>query len=100
MEARLALHRNQQAGHDYPTARALWSPFRASAQGTEVVRTLRRMAGGRERCMFCSDSLGGDIEHFVPVALHYELTFTWDNLLWICTNCNRYKNQRFPVDAF
>jgi hypothetical protein len=57
------------------------------------------MAGQRERCFYCSDSLGADVEQFVPIAVDFNSTFRWNNLLWICTNCNRKKGDRSPFEA-
>lgn len=57
------------------------------------------MAGTRGRCFYCSDSLAADVEHYVPIAGDYTLTFVWRNLLWVCPTCNRKKVSRFPTDA-
>ncbi len=38
----------------------------------EIKKNLRDMAPGLERCMYCEDSAGNDIEHFWP-ALRLEL---------------------------
>ncbi len=60
-----------------------------------------KMAGGRERCMFCEDSAGTDIEHFWPSSLYPDRAFVWENYLLACSLCNgpRYKGTNFPLDA-
>lgn len=63
----------------------------------EVLSALQAMAGSRERCMYCSDSHGTDIEHFWPKATYPEKMFLWNNLLLCCTPCNRDKIQLFPI---
>lgn len=77
-----------------------WRERRKTMNSNGVVATLATMTGIRQRCMFCGDSHGGDIEHFRPksVAIHRAHVFEWSNLLWLCTPCNRRKGNRFPVD--
>lgn len=58
---------------------------------------LQRMAGRRERCMYCRDSLSCDVEHFAPISIRPDRAFVWSNFLWICGNCNRRKGNRFPT---
>jgi uncharacterized protein (TIGR02646 family) len=64
-----------------------------------VLSTLEQMAGSGKRCMYCSDSRGGDIEHFRPKALHPEHAFCWPNLLLCCTRCGCFKLDDFPLDG-
>lgn len=60
--------------------------------------TLERMAGGRQRCMYCVDSLATDIEHFWPKTRYPDRMLTWENLLLGCGACNqRYKREEFPL---
>jgi len=54
------------------------------------------MAGRRDRCYFCSDSRGVDVEHFDPMQINHTRAFDWENLLWACTGCNRNKGTK-PV---
>lgn len=72
-----------------------------SARQTKPLKTvhamLRTMAGTRERCMYCCDSHGTDIEHFWPKAGHPDRMFAWLNLLLCCTECGRFKGNRFPL---
>lgn len=67
------------------------------SEGGSVLSVLRRMSGPRERCMYCMDSFGCDIEHFRPKAAFPRLTFQWANLLLCCTHCGRLKGDRFPA---
>jgi uncharacterized protein (TIGR02646 family) len=55
--------------------------------------------GDRERCMYCLDSHGTDIEHFWPKTPYPERMFQWLNLLLCCTECGRFKGDRFPLLA-
>ncbi|WP_206409269.1 hypothetical protein [Lysobacter enzymogenes] len=66
-----------------------------------IVSALKTMAGARNRCMYCGDSEGCDIEHFRPksVAMWRGVVFQWTNFLWICAPCNRLKNSDFSLDA-
>ena len=81
-------------------ADALWGKRRKTMNTNGIVATLATMTGIRQRCMFCGDSHGGDIEHFRPksLAIYRSHVFEWSNLLWLCTPCNRRKGNRFPVD--
>lgn len=73
-----------------------------NARQTHLLRTvvlglLRRMMGERERCMYCLDSHGTDIEHFWPKIPYPERMFQWQNLLLCCTECGRLKGNLFPL---
>lgn len=65
----------------------------------EILPVLKRMSGVPQRCMYCSDSHGTDIEHFWPKATYPERMFVWGNLLLCCTPCGRHKGNRFPLEA-
>jgi uncharacterized protein (TIGR02646 family) len=74
------------------------------ARQTKTVRCcifglLRRMAGNRQRCMYCEDSRGTDIDHFWPKSRYPQRAFDWMNMLLICTGCQRAKGDRFPLDS-
>lgn len=76
----------------------LWKlqPAKAFA---EIRTTLRRMASGLDRCMYCEDSEGRDIEHFWPKSVYPERTFDWHNYLFACSRCNsNFKRTQFPLD--
>ncbi|MCC6390465.1 MAG: hypothetical protein IT167_07670 [Bryobacterales bacterium] len=75
-----------------------WAGSRKTETIRDVVRVLRKMMGSRERCVYCLDSHGADIEHFWPKTPFPERMFLWPNLLLCCTECGRMKGERFPLD--
>jgi uncharacterized protein (TIGR02646 family) len=76
-----------------------WQTARQSKPLLAVLATLRQMMGERERCMYCLDSHGTDIEHFWPKMPYSERMFLWPNLLLCCAECGRLKGNRFPLVA-
>lgn len=78
---------------------ALWRAQRKTIRMKAVARVLAAITGRRERCMYCEDSRGTDIEHFRPKNFYRDYVFRWSNLLWICAACNRAKGARFPCDV-
>ncbi|WP_434299710.1 retron system putative HNH endonuclease [Corallococcus exiguus] len=80
-------------------AELLWRSRKAKAF-KEIQRNLRQMASGIERCMYCEDSSGTDIEHFWPKSTYPTRAFTWTNYLWACSHCNsNEKRTAFPLDT-
>ena len=80
-------------------AARLWKQLRVKAFD-EVREKLREMAPGDERCMYCEDSAGTDIEHFRPKSDYPDQAFTWTNYLLACSHCNsNEKRCQFPLDA-
>ena len=77
-----------------------WKAARRNAKMEPVLATLRAMAGGRQRCMYCLDSHGTDIEHFWPKKPYPSRMFLWLNLLLCCTECGRFKGDQFPLDNY
>lgn len=75
----------------------VWKTARRTKPLKAVLATLKTMTGRRERCMYCSDSHGTDIEHFWPKSAYPERLFHWPNLLLVCTACGRIKGSRFPL---
>jgi uncharacterized protein (TIGR02646 family) len=63
-----------------------------------VKKTLIEMSGASRTCMFCDHNEPTDVEHFKPKTVFPIDTFNWDNMLWVCTTCNRLKSNRFPPD--
>jgi uncharacterized protein (TIGR02646 family) len=94
--ALLALRRRQAACADAEVARAEWTKYRSSAEAAVVIETLKRMAKASERCFYCADSRGADIDHFNPISVSVGTTFQWQNLLLVCTPCNRQKASKSP----
>ncbi len=83
-------------GEDLPVV--LWQKQRQTKDIEKILGVLRAMAGRRERCMYCQDSLGGAVDHFWPQTPYPEKVFQWTNFLWACSRCNGYKGDRFPLD--
>ncbi|MFD1146266.1 HNH endonuclease [Saccharothrix hoggarensis] len=81
------------------TARALWkrAVVRRNVHAP-LRRLLEDMAPGYQRCMYCGDSQGTDIDHFEPLSRNPLRTFDWLNHLLACSTCNsNLKRDRFPV---
>lgn len=74
-----------------------WKIARRTNLLRRVLQTLARMAGPAERCMYCLDSHGTDIEHWRPKARFPERMFVWENLLLCCAECGRWKGDEFPT---
>ncbi|WP_344874553.1 HNH endonuclease [Nonomuraea antimicrobica] len=85
-------------GAGVQAARRAWSSARTE---TELVRVaLREMSSALERCMYCGDSRGTDIDHFEPINSSPLRTFDWINHLLACSSCNsNAKRDRFPCDG-
>jgi uncharacterized protein (TIGR02646 family) len=51
------------------------------------------------KCAYCESYVThqyvGDVEHIIPKAVHPELTFSWDNLSFVCYYCNNNKRDIF-----
>lgn len=87
------------ASHPDPKARAhkLWQQ-RNNKAFREIREVLSEMATGRNRCMYCEDSEGTDIEHFYPKSSYPDRAYLWDNYLLACSKCNsNYKRSQFPL---
>jgi hypothetical protein len=79
-------------------AKELWANRRQVRPA--LVSALAEMAPGHERCMYCGDSQGTDIDHFEPKSLTPLRTFDWLNHLLACSFCNsNQKRNRFPTTA-
>ena len=74
-----------------------WDRARKTKALKRVHRELRTMAGTQQRCMYCCDSHGTDMEHFWPKTGYPERMFVWPNLLLCCTECGRFKGGSFPT---
>lgn len=80
-------------------AARLWG-YQSNHAFRELRRLLGEMASGLDRCMYCEDSEGTDIEHFWPKATYPQRAFDWLNYLLACTRCNsNFKRDQFPLDA-
>ncbi len=74
-----------------------WKTARQTQRMRTVLGVLQKMAGARERCMYCVDSHGSDIEHFWPKSAYPTRAFVWSNMLLCCAECGRFKGDRFPL---
>ena len=74
-----------------------WEAARKTKPLATVLSNLKAMAGSRERCMYCVDSHGTDIEHFWPKSVYPEKMYRWQNHLLSCTACGRIKGIQFPL---
>jgi hypothetical protein len=82
-------------------ARHLWKHTTVRRHVHTVLgEALAGMAPGIERCMYCGDNQGTDIDHFEPLSRAPLRTFDWNNHLLACSLCNSHqKREAFPVDA-
>lgn len=80
-------------------ARRTWETARRTKSMRAVAEELGRMTGVRQRCMFCEDSRGNDIDHYWPLSRYPARSFVWENMLWLCAGCNRHKGDRFELDG-
>lgn len=74
-----------------------WKSARQTKAMSGVLATLQSMVGARQRCMYCLDSHGSDIEHFRPKANFPGRMYQWPNLLLCCAECGRFKGNQFPL---
>ncbi|MCX7045568.1 MAG: hypothetical protein NTX50_08815 [Candidatus Sumerlaeota bacterium] len=74
-----------------------WENARRTKPLKAVLTALKNMINARERCMYCLDSHGTDIEHFWPKSQYPERMFIWLNLLLSCAECQRIKGSQFPT---
>jgi len=58
---------------------------------------LRNMASGAERCHYCEDSLGSQVEHVRPKSLYPDHAFRWLNYVLSCQPCNTAKLAKYAV---
>ncbi|MEI6949929.1 hypothetical protein V9K67_22270 [Paraflavisolibacter sp. H34] len=63
----------------------------------EVRKNLAEMSGGTERCNYCEDSKGDEVEHIYPKNFYPEKCFQWTNYCYACGPCNGPKDNQFAV---
>lgn len=76
--------------------------FSARNKGTNITfrrvrTTLKQMCSGAQRCAYCEDSAGYQVEHMRPKDLYPDQVFEWANYTYACGLCNGPKNNRFGV---
>lgn len=76
-----------------------WKCARQTQSMGKVLSTLHAMVGERQRCMYCLDSHGSDIEHFRPKNRYHKYMYRWENMLLCCTHCGRIKGDQFPMEG-
>ena len=82
---------------DSRSARHAWKS--AAVERAGIRDALFLIATGIERCMYCGDSRGTDIDHFAPIKLAPLRTFEWSNHLLACSSCNsNAKRDAYPCD--
>ena len=74
-----------------------WSSSRSTKSMAPVLETLQTMTGADQRCMYCLDSHGSDVEHFWPKSHYPDRMYQWENLLLCCAPCGRIKGVQFPL---
>jgi len=79
------------------TAERFWKSRTDNQAFREIRSNLSAACGKRQRCCYCEDCLGTDIEHFHPKSLYPDQAFVWENYLYACTRCNRLKSNKFAV---
>jgi uncharacterized protein (TIGR02646 family) len=90
--------RTASANDPKATAARLWRSLSRPVKDA-LYAVLIAMSTGMQRCMYCEDSQGTDIEHFRPKAEYPKFTFVWDNHLLACSHCNsNFKRSQFPLD--
>jgi uncharacterized protein (TIGR02646 family) len=84
------------------------SSYKSPYQSKEVRKMLKFIYN--DKCAYCEQwlilpkknqnkSAGNDltVEHFRPKAVYYWLAYSWDNLLPVCYDCNRHKEDGFKI---
>src|ERR1700760_1308012 len=79
----------------------LWKAKKGKKTYKEAFDTVRLELGkisyGVNRCAYCEDSLGDEIEHLRPKSLFPQLAFRWENYAFACGPCNGPKSNRFAI---
>jgi HNH endonuclease len=95
LEHRTTLLKQREA--DSRSARRSWKGAALERQG--VKQALSQISVGVERCMYCGDSRGTDIDHFEPISFSPLRAFDWNNHLLACQSCNsNAKRDVYPCD--
>ena len=91
--------RVSKASNKVEAAARSWRTFKG-VHREAVLHALQQMAHGLQRCMYCEDSMGTDIDHFRPKARYPDYAFAWANFLFSCSYCNsNMKRAAFPEFA-
>ena len=55
------------------------------------------MCSGAQRCIYCEDSVGDEVEHIRPKDLYPCTVFVWTNFVYACGRCNVSKSNKFAI---
>lgn len=78
-------------------AKAKWKSKRQRTSLKEVKEKLHQMCNATNRCVYCEDSYGDEIEHIYPKDIYPSKTFIWENYLYACGPCNGPKSNNFAL---
>lgn len=84
-------------GDRVATAKTMFSNRKSNKTFDEVRCKLTEMCSGAQRCAYCEDSCGDEVEHIKPKDAYPEVTFIWDNYLYACGQCNGRKNNHWAI---
>jgi len=90
---------NQKRADDKLDVEAHWKAARKTKPLATVLSHLKAMTGIPERCMYCLDSHGTDIDHFWPKSIYPGKMYRWQNHLLNCTECGPIKGIKFPLQG-
>lgn len=80
------------------TARQLWQQRKRKNSAQAVFNRIeRQLQQQSSHCCYCELNKGTSTEHYYPKNLFPYLCFDWSNLLWVCTDCNQRKGNKFKV---
>ena len=102
-EALARYQREVDAAGTYPdrVVAAKESFARRNRPSNRTFRTVRNaltvMCSGAQRCVYCEDSVGDEVEHIEPKDLYPCKVFVWTNYVYACGRCNGSKGSRFSV---
>lgn len=75
----------------------IWATRSASNAFSNIKLCLKEMCHGAIRCCYCEDSAGASIEHIQPKVLYPQMTFSWENFLYVCGKCNSAKKSTWAI---
>ena len=74
-----------------------WASSRQTVSLANIIEKLNNAANIRQRCMYCLDSHGSDVDHFYPKSKYKLSAYSWRNFVINCTACGRLKGSNFPM---
>lgn len=65
----------------------------------DIKETLRAEAS--DKCIYCESKIShvfpGETDHIIPSSKRHDLVVSWENLGYVCTECNRNKTDYYDV---